>query len=97
MPQKTHISVLDPTPERENHLGLPPDVSQIGRKIVILPRGEAEPKASDYKTINSVGTRRFTMQWQPEQSGQHCYLITWFMNYRGETGPESLPLMMPII
>ncbi len=91
------ISTFEPSPGIENHLGLPADVSRVGRKIALVPQGEPAPQASDYHPLDSSGAGAFNLVWQPEQAEHNCYLITWFINFRGESGPESLPFKFAII
>ncbi|MGU9956881.1 MAG: hypothetical protein ACNYPI_04360 [Arenicellales bacterium WSBS_2016_MAG_OTU3] len=72
----------------KNHTGLPVDISQVGRKIALVALGGPIPKADDYHAINSSGAGTFELVWKPEQISYNCHLITWFINARGESGPE---------
>lgn len=91
------ISVHDPEPGMENHRRLPPDVARVARKIALVAQGAPAPIAADYHSIDSIGSGTFTLVWQPEQVGMRCFIIVQYMNYRGETGPESVPLKFVVI
>lgn len=80
----------------ENNRGLPPDVARVARKIALVAQDAPVP-AADYHAIDSSGFGTFTLVWQPEQAHMRGFIIAQYMNYRGETGPESLPFEFDII
>ncbi len=91
------IGAFEPNRGAGKRSGLPVDVKQVGRKIAVVAHGEPIPEANDYHAISSSGSGMFDLIWQPEQANHICHLITWFVNYRGEEGPESLPFAFTII
>lgn len=91
------ISTFQPDPGVENHRGLPTDVFAVMRKIALVAIGSPAPEADAYHAIETSGHGTFRLAWVPEQEGMECYLITAFVNRRGEMGPESQPISFTII
>lgn len=67
----------------------PTDVDRIGRAVAYTENNAPPPIRTAYKTITDSRSMQFTLPTPPNQTG---YLITWFVNHRGESGPPSEPL-----
>ncbi len=81
----------------ENHRALPTSVQRIGRAVAMMTNDETTPNRSQYNAIDSIGTTAYTMVAAPEDEHKMCWLITWYINPRGETGPESEPLSFRVV
>ncbi|MHB8401032.1 MAG: hypothetical protein ACYDCN_03360 [Bacteroidia bacterium] len=75
---------------------LPVDTEKIGRKLAIVAAGTV-PTAADYVHLDDVGTSNYHLVFEPEQEDMKGYLITWYKNPRGESGPPSAPLKFTIV
>jgi hypothetical protein len=105
----TKIFTNNPQPGFENQTHLPVDVKKIGRKIAVvaafpnpIPPGGGGPSfpvpsAQQYITLEPIGSTTYDLVFDVEQEGAMAYLITWYMNARGEAGPPSAPFAFRII
>ena len=93
----TDIFTNNPNPPHENEEKLPVDVSQIGRKLAVVPAGSPAPALAQYHNLENIGTTNYSLVFNPEQGGAVAYLITWYINARGEAGPQSEPLAIQIL
>ena len=81
----------------ENHRALPGNVQRIGRAVAIMVNDEATPTRAQYRAIDSIGTTVYNLVAAPGDEHKMCWLITWYINSRGEAGPESEPLSFRVI
>lgn len=79
-----------------DHRGFPPDVAGAGRKLAVVSAG-VSPTAGDYVVLGNTGRTTFRINFEPSQVGKEGHLIVWYLNERGEKGPESAPLKFIII
>jgi hypothetical protein len=104
------IFTSNPQPSFENETHLPVDVVKVGRKVAVMfpfitPPGPIGgggvatpmPSPEQYHSIEAIGSTTFDLVFEPEQEGATAYLITWYLNARGEAGPPSAPYAFKII
>lgn len=91
------ISTAESNQGDENHRSKPLGVQRVGRKIALVAQGATAPVAADYHAIDSVGSIIFDIVFNPLEVDMNCYLITWYINSRGEAEPESPPLMFIVV
>ena len=89
----THIHIVNEKPKRK----LPEHVKKIGRKVAITEYNAGPPPDDAYKNLEIIGRSVYTISFKPEESGLKAWLITWYINARGENGPCSPPLAIHII
>ena len=82
---------FNPTEGEEAKKALPVDVKKIGRKVYYANHGDPLPALDKYTLLDAIGTSTFTIVCTAEQAHKQGYLITWYINNRGEAGPESDP------
>jgi hypothetical protein len=70
---------------------LPDDVAKIGRAIAYVPHYQPAPTRDKYTTISSVGSTSFDILVATINRHMVCYIITWYINNRGDFGGESDP------
>ena len=85
------FEVRRPTSEDIEHLALPKGY-KVSRKLAIVDPGSPPPLTNAYKTIDSVGHGRFTLNFSPADEGRVGYIICAYANRREESGPPSSPL-----
>ena len=90
------IVTSQPVQGEERHRAMPDDVQRIGRAIAYAAEG-VTPTRDQYHAIDSVGVTSYRIVSLPSEVGMICWLITWYINPRGETGPESEPLSFRVI
>ena len=90
--------IITSVPEQgeERHRAMPDDVQRIGRAIAYAAEG-VTPTRDQYHAIDSVGVTSYRIVSMPSEEGMVCWLITWYINPRGEVGPESKPLSFRVI
>ena len=88
--------VREPRVSNQKRARFPTDVSGAGRKLAVMPTDKS-PTAGDYKGLSTTTRTTFTLNFEPSQAGKKGYLIAWYVNRRGEMGPESEPLEFMII
>jgi hypothetical protein len=105
----TKIFTNNPQEGFENQTKLPVDVKKVGRKIAVVPPfvtpippggGGAAfpvPLPEQYMTLEPIGSTIYDLVFQPEQEGAMAYIITYYINPRGEAGPPSAPFAFRII
>ena len=91
------IFTSNPQPGKENDVSLPVDVAKIGRKLAVAAATAPAPGPEQYHTLESIGTAIYDLVFAPEQAGAMGYLITYYINSRGEEGPPSEPFSFRII
>jgi hypothetical protein len=69
----------------------PDDVKSIGIKIAFTEVKAPPPADSQYRALNPVGKTRFHLFFKAEDVGMKVYIIAYYLNNRGEPGPDSLP------
>ena len=77
-----------PTTSEVHHRALPPGVQRIGRALALTDAG-ITPSRDEYHAIAAVGTSTHKIKFAPADEGKVGWLITWYVNTRGEMGPES--------
>ncbi|MEI6816305.1 MAG: hypothetical protein WCL14_06815 [Bacteroidota bacterium] len=82
---------FNPTSGQEAVKHLPKDVKKIGRKVVYTNHGEPVPARDKFLLIDAIGTSSYDIVHATENAHKKGYLITWYLNNRGEAGPESDP------
>ena len=85
------FEVVNPNPPEQTHRALPLGAEHIGRKLAVVPTGRPAPQPADYHNLTQIGRTIFELNFEPTQKGQLGYLIAWYVNRRGEVGPESEP------
>ena len=93
------VDVFTSYPEapHQDDTKLPDDVVKIGRKMAKVAATAAEPDPDAYHSLEAVGNTVYKIIFSEEDAGKKAYLKTCYVNYRGEEGPYSNPLMIPII
>ncbi len=85
------IYVGNPTEGHTNDRHLPDDVVKIGRAIVYINHYLPITARNTFTEISSVGSTTFDILVAPENRHKVGYIITWYINNRGDKGPESDP------
>ena len=75
----------------------PPGVDAIGIKTAIIGLGSLPPAPGDYVRQEDETTSEFEMLFTAGQAGKVLYLIAFYINSRGEAGPDSIPYIITII
>ena len=70
---------------------LPEDVKKIGRKVAYTNHGDPIPSRDKFSLLDAIGTSSYDIVHAIENAHKKGYLITWYLNNRGEAGPESDP------
>jgi hypothetical protein len=101
------IFTSNPQPGTETSTHLPADVVKIGRKVAVVfptsmppgggPAGIIAPSGDLYDDIEAIGHTQYDVVFQPEQYGATAFIITWYLNARGEAGPPSEPYSFKVI
>ena len=89
-------STSAPTASEAHHRALPPGVQRIGRAIALTDAG-ITPSRDEYHAIAAVGTSTHKIKFAPADEGKEGWLITWYVNTRGEMGPESVGLAFRVV
>ncbi len=93
--KQTHLVVQiftsNPNPPHEKETNLPEDVTKIGRKIAYGKPGENPPALDLYHHIEPIGSTIYEIIFSAENLGAMAYIMTCYMNNRGEEGPYSKP------
>lgn len=89
------VSSNEPNTDAENRIRLPDFAHSISRMVATTETDEP-PAITAYHPIDSVGRGVHMIIWNDEDNGKHGWLITQYANYKGETGPNSEPLRLPI-
>ncbi len=92
-----HMTFAAPASENPFKRAKPPGVHAIGIKIAIVGTGAAPPAATDYVRQEDETTSEFEMLFTAGQAGKVLYLIAFYINSRGEAGPDSIPYIITII
>jgi hypothetical protein len=87
----------NPDDLRNNRRKLPDDVAKIGRKLAIVNSDVWQPAPELYQYLDTIGYSRYVLKFDPEDVGKCGWLITWYINPRGEAGPPSEPCHFYII
>ena len=90
------FEITDPNRPDQNHHAFPDDIAGAGRKLAIVA-ADATPTKADYSTLSNTGRTMFTINFTPHQEGKRGYLVAWYVNSRGEMGPESKSLSFLIV
>jgi hypothetical protein len=90
------IWTFNPQPGMENETSMPIDVVRIARKMAVVADG-VTPSAENYHAITQVGVTMYDIVFSPEQEGAMAWLITSYVNHRGQEGPSSPPFKFRII
>jgi len=77
--------------------GKPTDVGSVGVKMAIVGVGAPPPIETDYIKLDPVKQTEFELLFTAGQAGKMVYVICYYLNPRGEAGPESLPCSVKII
>ena len=91
------IFTSNPNPPHETENKLPVDVDKIGRKIAIVKPTDPEPAISSYHNLEAIGSVIYDIVFDPLNEGAKVWLITCYINARGEEGPSSKPMSFPVI
>ena len=75
----------------------PPGAYSIGMKMVIVKAGNPPPNPEDYILQPSVKSTEFELLFTTPDVGSTVYLICFYINNRGEFGPDSMPVSVVII
>ncbi len=75
----------------------PKDVWSIGVKIAITGVDSPEPRLEEYQKLDPEKNTEFEMLFTADQVGKKLYIICYYLNNRGEAGPDSLPFSVTII
>jgi hypothetical protein len=75
----------------------PAGAYSIGMKMVIVKAGNPPPVLGDYILQPSVKSTEFELLFTSPDIGSTVYLICFYINNRGEKGPDSMPVSMVII
>ena len=75
----------------------PNDVGSIVIKMAIVGVGAPPPIETDYIKLDPVKQTEFELLFTAGQAGKMVYVICYYLNPRGEAGPESLPCSVKII
>jgi hypothetical protein len=90
------IWTFNPQPGMENETNMPVDVTRISRKMAVVADG-VTPSPENYHAITQVGVTIYDIVFSPEQEGSVAWLITSYVNPRGQEGPPSPPFKFRII
>jgi len=91
----TKIFTFDP--KHNTIKKLPEDVKKIGRKIAITPEFDAKPDPKAFINLEDVGTAVHAICFDESNEGSVCWLMTCYINPRGEEGPYCKPYGFRII
>ena len=75
----------------------PKDVASIGVKIAVVEEGSPEPAPEEYVKQDPEKQTEFELLFTTDQVGKRLYIICYYLNNRGEAGPDSLPFSVVII
>jgi len=92
---QAEIFTSNPVAGHETEKALPEGVVKIGRKIAYVLPGAPIPTV--YGGLPSVGSTVFHLLFTEDQKNMVAYIITWYINNRGEEGPPSPPYPFTII
>lgn len=81
----------NPTVGHTTDKHLPDDVVKIGRATCYVPHYQPAPTRDQYTNISSVGSTSYDLLVSAANRHMVCYIITWYINNRGDNGPESDP------
>ena len=86
------FELLDSRPGAEHRRHFPIDVVYAGRKLALVSADAPPPADTDYRTLTQTSRVIFNLHFSPADEGKKGYLITWYVNERGEVGPQSKPV-----
>lgn len=86
------IFTSNPNPPFEKETSLPKDVTKIGRKVAFTKKDEAAPDIKSYVTLEAIGATIWEWNYEADKIGLIGWVITYYLNNRGEAGPDSRPL-----
>ena len=93
---RNEFEITDPNRPDQNHRAFPDDITGAGRKLAVVAT-DVTPAETDYITLGNTGRTMFTINFATNQEGKRGYLVAWYVNSRGEMGPESKPLSFLIV
>lgn len=91
------VFTMNPTLGQERVTALPVDIKPFGRALCLTDSAETPPKRAQYHNLEAVGSTTYELVFAPENARMNAWLITWYINNRGETGPESAPLSFMVV
>ncbi len=86
------IFTSNPNPPHEVEKKMPDDVAKIGRKIAFVKPDDSPPALNLYHHIEPIGSTVYEIVYTEANLGAKAYLMTCYMNDRGEEGPYSRPV-----
>lgn len=90
------VSTFEPDSGNENHVHLPEYATSIARELAITDTAEP-PERSAYHAIDNTGRGIHMVTFTQADVDKFGWLITKYVNNRGEAGPESDPCKLRIM